>query len=103
MQYLCQVENMETLRMLTPEGIYIIQGRTRSAEIKKWIGMDKKITIMLKTETDEHGIMEISYPAWKDKLAVMAISLVGLWPLSVCAAIGLVCQLRLIVRVTRIR
>ena len=103
MQYLCQVENMETLRMLTPEGTYIIQGRTRSADIKKWIGMDKRITIMLKAETDELAIMEISHPAWKDKLAVMAISLVGLWPLFVCAAAGLVCQIRLIVCMSKIR
>ena len=97
-QYLWQHENMETDRFLLPDGEYRVQGQVRCNTLRRLIGCDKRIVVRLRPSEEQGLIVTLDAPAWKDKSVVLAVSLFGLWPLSIMVLWGIADQLLLIYR-----
>lgn len=96
--YLWQHESMETDRFLLPDGEYRVQGQVRCSSLRRLIGWDKRIVIRLLPGEEQGHVALLDTPIWKDKAVVLAVSLFGLWPLSVMALWGMVDQLLLFYR-----
>ena len=92
--FLVNSENMETQVLESADGSTIIQGRVSGGKWKQWIGMDKAISVKM---WERNGILtvEVGEAKWVDKGAVMAVSMVVLWPLAVTSGIGIYHQAKL--------
>lgn len=100
-QYLWQHEHMETDRFMTSDGEYIVQGRVRNGHIRQWFGLDKRIRIRWRQQ-EHRCACSIDCPAMKDKIIVVCVSLLGLWPLLFVSIFGLCDQLLLPRRLRRV-
>lgn len=96
--YLWQHENMETDRFLLPDGEYRVQGQVRWSTLRRLVGWDKRIVVRLRPSEEQGLIVTLDAPAWKDKSIVLAVSLFGLWPLSIMVLWGIADQLLLFYR-----
>ena len=101
-QYLWQHENMEIDRFLLPNGEYRVQGQVRNYRILRMIGWDKRVVVRLRPDTGQGYTVTLEAPVWEDKVTALAVSLLGLWPLSFAAAWGILDQLMLFHRLRRI-
>ena len=91
-QYLWQHEHMETDRLLLPNGEYVIQGQVCSNKIKKYFGLDKRIMVTFRTEGKHRYSVWVDHPSLKDKLSMMSVSFICLWPLFFTTLYGLLDQ-----------
>lgn len=99
--YLWQHESMNTDRFLLPDGEYRVQGRVHCHAVRKLAGWDKRVVVKLRPDEGLGYTVIMDSPAWKDKVAVLAASLFGFWPLSVMALWGLADQILLFFRLQR--
>ena len=99
--YLQQSENMKTRLARLAGGGYMLHARVRGGSQRRWVGLDKTITIMLRRAGDGCISVEISGLKWRDKAIVMAVSLLVLWQLMLPALWGLYEQMRLPARLAR--
>lgn len=96
--YLWQHESMETDRFLLPDGEYRIQGQVRCRTLRRLMGWDKRVVVRLRPDQNRRNIAILDAPIWKGKAIVLAVSLLGLWPLSVMVLWGIADQFLLYYR-----
>lgn len=96
--YLWQHERMETDRFLLPDGEYRVQGRVHCHAVRRLAGWDKRIVVKLRPDEGHGYTVIMDSPVWKDKAAVLGVSLFGLWPLAATALWGLADQILLFFR-----
>ena len=96
--YLWQHEDMTIDRFLLPDGECRVQGRIRTSSLRRLIGWDKRIVVRLHSVEEQGYIVTLDAPVWKDKAAVLAVSLFGLWPLSLFVLWGMADQFLLFYR-----
>lgn len=87
-------ENME-VQMLENESTYILQARVKNGNVKKFVGMDKAITVKI-LEFGNQIIVEVGEQKWIDKCVVLAVSMIVLWPLTITSSIGLYNQKKIV-------
>ena len=95
-EVVCRYLNFCNMQIQTMrDGEYrVIQARTPKANAKKFIGMDKALTIRLR-QHDNQLQVELGEEKWADKAAVLAVSMFFLWPLAVTSGKGIYDQKKL--------
>ena len=80
-------QNMETQILSSNNGDMIVQGRVVGNKWKRFIGMDKAISVKM---SEMNGILqvEIGEGKWLDKSLIMTISMFVLWPLAITSGFG---------------
>ena len=80
-------QNMETQVLSSNNGDMIVQGRVVGNNWKRFIGMDKAISVKM---SEANGILqvEIGEGKWLDKGLIMTISMFVLWPLAITSGFG---------------
>lgn len=101
-KHLNMTEHMDTVRMLTPEGRHVLHARARLSGLRRCIGLDRRIVVTLEETGDGLCRMTITHPAVADKIAASAVSLLGIWPLAVAAAAGMISQIMLCIRLNKV-
>ena len=89
--FLRNTKNMDTQVIVTGNG-RMIQARTKGGQYKKFIGMDKALTVKINNIGSGEVEVEIGEGKWVDKGVAMAVSMFVLWPLAVTSGIGMVQQ-----------
>lgn len=92
--YLQSSQNMETQLLTSDDGTVIVQGRARGGNWKRFVGMDRAITVKL-SETNNVLKAEIGAGKWLDKGVVMTVSMFVLWPLALTSGLGIYQQTKL--------
>lgn len=86
-------ENMEIQSIDQPNG-KIVQARVRKGGLKQLVGMDKAVEVRLYRQ-DNRLTVEMGHAKWADKAAVMAVSILVMWPLAVTSGVGMYKQSKL--------
>lgn len=55
-------------------------------------GMDKAITVKLEKIDEDRVCVNIGESKWADKVGIMALSMIILWPLTITSGIGMYIQ-----------
>lgn len=85
-------KGMDTQIINIEGGNIILQARDKAGKWKQWIGMDKAITVKFE-RVDEHRVsIHIGEFKWADKVGIMALSMVVLWPLTITSGLGMYIQ-----------
>lgn len=85
LQYMNNELKLET-QLLSGDNAVILQGREAN-NVKRYIGMDKAITIQVSI-SDQLLSIEAGQGKWIDKAAGAAVAWLLFWPAAVTAAIG---------------
>ena len=80
-----QVINLEGDNMM-------LQARDKGGKWKQWIGMDKAITVKFEKADADRVSVNIGESKWADKVGIMALSMIILWPLTITSGIGMYIQ-----------
>lgn len=99
--YLQRYENMKTCVARLSGGGYVLHARVRGGSQRRWIGLDKTVTIILRPSGTGCARVEITGLKWRDKAVVLLVSLFALWQLAVPALWGLYEQMRLPARLKK--
>jgi len=70
------------------DNCHIVQARTKGGTFKKFIGMDKAITIKIEKTLSNEAVVEIANGKWVDKGLIFLLSMVVLWPLTITSVVG---------------
>ncbi len=95
-------EKMETQCFFTNDGGAIIQARVRGGSVKKFVGLDKAITVKLAPAGEEMVNVDIGEAKWTDKGIALTVSWFVLWPLAVTSGIGIYKQHKLPEKINRV-
>lgn len=87
--FLDHSENMETQCLTSIDGVYFIQARTRNGKSKKFLGLDKVISVKLSPIGNEFFSVEIGEGKWVDKGVALAAAWFFCWPLAVTSGVGI--------------
>lgn len=92
--YLEKSRGMETQLLRTEDNGVIVQGRVNGSKWKKFIGMDRAITVNM---SEKNRILKVDIGAgkWLDKGVVMTVSMFVLWPLALTSGLGIYKQKKL--------
>lgn len=85
-------KSMDTQAVSLEGGSIMLQARDKAGKWKQWIGMDKAITVNLVMVDDNRVSVNIGESKWMDKVGVMAVSMIVLWPLTITSGIGMYIQ-----------
>lgn len=89
---LSMTKGMDTQIINLEGGNIMLQARDKAGKWKQWIGMDKAITVKLEKIDAERVCVNIGESKWVDKVGIMALSMIILWPLTITSGIGMYIQ-----------
>jgi hypothetical protein len=85
-------KGMDTQMINLEGGNVMLQARDKAGKWKQWIGMDKAITVKLEKVDEDRVSVNIGESKWVDKVGIMALSMIILWPLTITSGIGMYIQ-----------
>lgn len=85
-------KGMDTQVINLEGGDVMIQARDKAGKWKQWIGMDRAVTIKIQKVDENRVSVNIGESKWVDKVGIMALSMVILWPLTITSGIGMYMQ-----------
>lgn len=85
-------KGMDTQIINLEGGNVMLQARDKAGMWKQWIGMDKAITVKLEKIDEDRVSVNIGESKWADKVGIMALSMIILWPLTITSGIGMYIQ-----------
>lgn len=85
-------KGMDTQMINLEGGNVMLQARDKAGMWKQWIGMDKAITVKLEKIDEDRVSVNIGESKWVDKVGIMALSMIILWPLTITSGIGMYIQ-----------
>lgn len=85
-------KGMDTQIVNLEGGNVMLQARDKDGKWKQWIGMDKAITVKLEKIDENRVCVNIGESKWVDKVGIMALSMIILWPLTITSGIGMYIQ-----------
>lgn len=85
-------KGMDTQVVNLEGGNMMLQARDKAGKWKQWIGMDKAITVKFEKADADRVSVNIGESKWADKVGIMALSMIILWPLTITSGIGMYIQ-----------
>lgn len=85
-------KGMDTQMINLDGGNMMLQARDKGGKWKQWIGMDKAITVKFEKVDADRVSVNIGEAKWTDKVGIMALSMIVLWPLTITSGIGMYMQ-----------
>jgi cell division ATPase FtsA len=93
--FLDGTKKMDAQVISSGDGGKVIQARDKKGGWKQFIGMDKALTVRINQIEPGRVSVSIGEAKWGDKIGVMALSMIILWPLTVTSGIGMYMQSKL--------
>lgn len=93
--FLSLSKGMDTQVVNLDDGDLMIQARDKGGKWKQWFGLDKAITVKIERMDEDRVSVHIGESKWVDKVGIMALSMIILWPLSITSGIGMFMQAKL--------